>query len=151
MTYIPTALSSREDQALRRYAMGRVVVEAGALLGHSTIQLARTAKRVTSIDRHSGYTYWPNDTLRSFNRNMEVAGVANRVQSIVGDFSLLAHFPAHFARRPQFSDAEKAEIARLYLRERVKQTELARELGVPQGSISRIIASTHLSRGLANE
>lgn len=97
MTYIPTALSSREDQALRRYAMGRVVVEAGALLGHSTIQLARTAKRVTSIDRHSGYTYWPNDTLRSFNRNMEVAGVANRVQSIVGDFSLLAHFPAHFA------------------------------------------------------
>lgn len=94
---IPTALSRREDKALQRYAANRMVVEAGALLGHSTIQLAQTAKRVVSIDRHSGYQYWPNDTLRMFKRNLDVSGVAKKVQWVVGDFSLMRNYPADFA------------------------------------------------------
>lgn len=97
MTYIPTALSKREDLALQRYAAGKRVVEAGALLGHSTIQLALTAAHVTSIDRHSGYQYRPNDTLRQFKRNLDVSGVAQKVTWVVGDFSLLASYPADFA------------------------------------------------------
>lgn len=48
------------------------------------------------------------------------------------------------ARRPRFTDAEKAEITRLCLRERVKQTYLSRLLGCGQGTISRIVASTPL-------
>jgi hypothetical protein len=97
MTYIPTALSRREDQLLQRYAKDRIVVEAGALLGHSTIQLARTAKHVTSIDRHTGYDYWANDTYRLFRRNLEVTHTHNRVRSVVGDVALLADYPADFA------------------------------------------------------
>lgn len=97
MTYIPTALSTREDMALQRYARGRTVVETGALLGHSTIQLAKTADRVVSIDRHSGYQYWPNDTLRLFKRNLDVSGVSKKVQGVVGDFSLMRQYPAEFA------------------------------------------------------
>lgn len=43
-------------------------------------------------------------------------------------------------RVPRFTEAEKAEIARLHLKERVKQTYLARWLGCRQGTISRIVA-----------
>jgi hypothetical protein len=96
MTYIPTALSRREDQLLQRYAKDRIVVEAGALLGHSTIQLARTAKHVTSIDRHTGYDYWANDTYRLFMRNLEVMGVSQKVQGVIGDCTLLERYPADF-------------------------------------------------------
>lgn len=96
-TYIPTALTRREDLLLQKYARDRRVVEAGALLGHSTIQLAQTARTVVSIDRHSGYRYWPNDTFRMFLRNLEVMGIARRVTPIVGDFSLLSRYPADFA------------------------------------------------------
>jgi hypothetical protein len=95
--YIPTALSKREDAVLQHYARDKTVVEAGALLGHSTIQLASVAKRVISIDRHCGYQYWPNDTLRMFKRNLEVTGVARKVQWIVGDCHLLANYRADFA------------------------------------------------------
>lgn len=59
--YVPTALSLREDACLRHYARGRRVTEAGALLGHSTIQLAQTARGVVSIDRHTGYDKLPNN------------------------------------------------------------------------------------------
>lgn len=97
MTYIPTALSAREDAALRKYAAHRKVVEAGALLGHSTIQLAGTADQVISIDRHTGYDHWRNDTFRQFRRNLEVAGVSNRVIPVIGDASLLADYSADFA------------------------------------------------------
>jgi len=40
---VPTALSSREIRALQDLARGRKVVEAGALLGGSTIIMARVA------------------------------------------------------------------------------------------------------------
>lgn len=95
--YIPTALSAREDALLQRYAAGRRVVEAGALLGHSTIQLARTATEVISIDRHTGYDGRPNDTQRQFMRNIQVAGVAKRIRPVVGSYSYMLLHPADFA------------------------------------------------------
>lgn len=94
--YIPTALTQRESYALRRYAKDRTVVEAGALLGYSTIQLASTARLVTSIDRHTGYDGKPNDTYRQYRRNLDVAGLTKRVTPIVGDCSLLNTYPADF-------------------------------------------------------
>lgn len=96
MTYIPTALSPREDALLRKYAANRRVTEAGALLGHSTVQLAQTADRVVSIDRHTGYQHWRNNTLRQFYRNLEVTGVSGRVQPVVADFAVMELFPADF-------------------------------------------------------
>lgn len=95
--YIPTALSAREATALSRYAKGKIVTEAGALLGFSTIQLAKTAKHVTSIDRHTGYNYWKNDTLKQFCRNLGVSGVEGKVAAIEGDFSIMVGYPADFA------------------------------------------------------
>lgn len=95
--YIPTAVSVREGALLQKYAARGFVVETGALLGYSTIQLARTADRVISIDRHSGYTHWRNDTLRQFQRNLDVCGVSQRVTPVVGDFSLMAGYAADFA------------------------------------------------------
>lgn len=83
--YIPSAVSKREARVLQQRAAGRDVVEVGSLLGFSTIQLARAARSVVSIDRHTGYTHWKNDTLRQFRRNIEVAGIAKRVRLIVGD------------------------------------------------------------------
>lgn len=76
---IPTALSDREVVALKRMAGGMRVAEAGALLGHSTLQLARVASLVVSIDRHEGYG---PSTLRSFMSNVEGAG---NIIPIVGD------------------------------------------------------------------
>lgn len=40
----------------------------------------------------------------------------------------------------KFTPEEEAEICRLYLRERVKQSELARLLNTSQGNISRIVS-----------
>jgi hypothetical protein len=96
MTYIPTALSAREDECLRRHADHRYVVEVGALLGHSTIQLAQTADHVVSIDRHCGYQHWRNDTLRQFLRNLAVTGVARKVTPVVADFSAMKQYAAAF-------------------------------------------------------
>jgi predicted O-methyltransferase YrrM len=76
---IPTALSTREVDALSKMAKGMRVAEAGALLGYSTLQLAKVASLVVSIDRHEGYG---PSTLRSFMSNVE--GVSN-VVPIVGD------------------------------------------------------------------
>jgi hypothetical protein len=52
---IQTALSNSECTLLRRIAAGRRVVEAGALLGFSTVLLASVAASVVSIDRHEDY------------------------------------------------------------------------------------------------
>jgi len=94
--YIPTAVSRREGLALQHWAKDKNVVEAGSLLGYSTIQLAQTANFVVSIDHHKGYQFWHNATYRQFRRNLEVAGVAQRVAAVMGDYSLLKHYPADF-------------------------------------------------------
>lgn len=92
---VPTALSSREVRALQDLARGRKVVEAGALLGGSTIIMARVAREVVSIDRHEGYTA---PTLRQFMSNMDRAGVSNVVRPVVGNaHELLDKHPAELA------------------------------------------------------
>lgn len=95
--YIPTALSRREVDVLRKYGKDQDVTEAGSLLGFSTIKLAEVARRVTSIDRHCGYERQPNSTLRQFKRNLQVAGVYGRTVVVVGAANVwLNSFPAAF-------------------------------------------------------
>ena len=97
MNRIPSALTAREDAALRRWSYQRIVTEAGALLGHSTVEIARTARMVTSIDRHAGYDGIPNDTLRLFQRNIEVADITIPIVCVVGDaIAELPKYPANF-------------------------------------------------------
>lgn len=64
---IPCALSNPERRLLAELADGRVVVEAGALLGGSTVHLAQSAAWVVSIDRHEGYT---GDTWAQYRTNL---------------------------------------------------------------------------------
>lgn len=90
MTGVPTAISKREAACLQRWARDRIVIEAGALLGYSTIKMARTATRVVSIDRHSGYS---GETERRFRSNLQRFIVPHRHAAVdvkVGDcFELL--------------------------------------------------------------
>jgi protein-L-isoaspartate O-methyltransferase len=84
---IPTALSLPEARELARLAEGRRVVEAGALLGFSTVVLARAAASVVSVDRHEGYDA---PTLGKFLRNLDRFGVQGRVEVRVGGIDLLS-------------------------------------------------------------
>lgn len=94
MIYIPSALSERECYALAELARNRSVVEVGSLLGRSTLALAKTARHVTAVDRHTGYDGWRNDTLRQFQRNLDVGGVAQKTLVVVDDFRRLRDFAA---------------------------------------------------------
>lgn len=79
---VPSALSPAEVRVLQQLARDRKVVEAGALLGYSTIKLAEVARSVVSIDKHCGYT---GPTYRRYMSNLERAGVGGKVAAIVGD------------------------------------------------------------------
>lgn len=91
---IPCALSARERAALRRWTQHKIVAEAGALLGGSTVELARAARHVISIDRHEGYTL---PTYRQFRANLDRYGAYN-VTPIQGDaLSILPSVEAEVA------------------------------------------------------
>lgn len=90
MFAIPTALSLREAQRLQHYARDRYVLEVGALLGFSTVVMARVARQVLSIDRHTGYDKLPNDTYKQFRRNLEVYNVRGKVVPVLGDFRVMS-------------------------------------------------------------
>jgi len=84
---IPTALTVAETLFLRNVARGRLVYEAGALLGHSTVALAQTAKRVVSVDPHTGYPRRrPTPTWRWFLANLISNGVMEKVHAIRSTF-----------------------------------------------------------------
>ena len=68
---IPTALSKAETHLLRQVARNRLVVEAGALLGYSTFNLATTALRVETVDRFEGYG---TPTYNRFMSNLDIYG-----------------------------------------------------------------------------
>jgi len=54
---IPTALSFNETILIKNLSRNKKVLEIGSLLGYSTINMAKEAKAVTSIDPHEGYPY----------------------------------------------------------------------------------------------
>lgn len=82
-TAIPSALTYRESLALAALAAGKRVLEVGALLGYSTVLMARTARVVHSVDPHEGYPHNdPKPTLAPFMEN--IAPVRNKVVVHVG-------------------------------------------------------------------
>jgi len=82
---IPTALTVGETKLLQSIAAGKSVIEAGSLLGYSTVAMARRARQVHAIDPHDGYpAFAPRPTLDVFLRNIRRHGVTERVVPVVG-------------------------------------------------------------------
>lgn len=84
---IPTALSPAEARELRSFAEGMRVIEAGALLGFSTLLMAETAAKVISIDRHEGYG---PSTLSAFLSNIE--GRGEKIIPVIADVRSIIPF-----------------------------------------------------------
>lgn len=85
MIDIPTAVTNAEAVELSSLASGKTVLEAGALLGHSTVTLALTAKHVVSVDPHEGYPeHDPRPTLQPFLDNLTRCGVRDKVTVCIG-------------------------------------------------------------------
>lgn len=80
---IPTALTRDESALLQAIAEGNRVLEIGALLGYSTVTLARTARWVVSVDPHEGYpAHDPRPTLDTYLENLRRNAVTNVVPVI---------------------------------------------------------------------
>ena len=80
---IPTALTRDESALLQEIAEGNRVLEIGALLGYSTVTLARTARWVVSVDPHEGYpAHDPRPTLDTYLENLRRNAVTNVVPVI---------------------------------------------------------------------
>lgn len=79
----------REDErlALRRWSFGRNVLEMGCFEGLSTINIAATAYRVTSVDSFDGRGTPEIPVRERFEANLQEAGVREKVQVIPGVFS----------------------------------------------------------------
>lgn len=87
MIDIPTAVTQAEQDFLSDIANDKIVYEAGALLGASTIALAKHARLVVSVDPHEGYPATdPGSTWGLFKSNLTIAGVINRVQAVRAKF-----------------------------------------------------------------
>lgn len=80
LPFIPTAISPREARFMQQIADDREVIEYGALLGFSTVVLARAAATLVSVDRHDGYS---GETLRPYLSNLDRYGV--RVTAVQDD------------------------------------------------------------------
>lgn len=78
---IPTAISPREASFMEALARNKIVVEFGALLGFSTVVLAKAASWLVSVDRHKDYS---GPTYKAFMSNLERYRVTN-VDVYVGD------------------------------------------------------------------
>lgn len=75
---IPTALSFNETVLLKRLSRNKKALEIGSLLGYSTINIAKKAKTVTSIDPHEGYPYkGAETTIFRFKQNLTRHNINN--------------------------------------------------------------------------
>lgn len=80
-------MSDLESQALAEVCRDKVVLELGAYKGRSTVCIAQVAKKVVSVDRHTGDTHTHSaDTLPEYLRN--IADYPN-VVPVIADFKLL--------------------------------------------------------------
>lgn len=97
---IPTAISPREARFMEELARGKGVIEFGALLGYSTIILARVARHLVSIDLHSGYLDPAHTTYKQFRANLSrylpdlhfpsiIQGDALKYAPLLGDLAFI--------------------------------------------------------------
>jgi predicted O-methyltransferase YrrM len=96
-------LTEEEGTILRSYAVGARVLELGSFLGRSTVCMAQVASHLVSIDRHEGDGHTgPADTLAGFLKNLEAAGVKDRVEHIV---MAIEDIPPRIPKQPDFDMA----------------------------------------------
>lgn len=82
---IPTSMSDEEVARLVELASGKVVLEVGSYLGHSTVAMAQVAERVHAVDWHRGDEHaGTEETVHPFLDNLEAHGVRDRVIAHVG-------------------------------------------------------------------
>lgn len=82
---IPTSLLAVEAEELARLAESRRVLEVGSAYGFSAVTMALAgATHVTAVDNHAGDT-WLGDTRTVLQRNLDTAGVADRVTVVEAD------------------------------------------------------------------
>lgn len=105
---IPTALTLSEMLLLQRLAWDRVVFEAGALLGYSTVTLSHVARHVTSVDPHRNYPVAGASTYAPFKHNLNTFGKAERVSVIVAPFQSVTMEGAQLAFADLTGDGELA-------------------------------------------
>lgn len=75
---IPTALSLSETVLLKNLSRNKDVLEIGSLLGYSTVNIAKEAHTVTSIDPHEGYPYeGAESTIDKFKGNLNRYNIRN--------------------------------------------------------------------------
>jgi len=90
---IPTALTKAESIALEMLAIDNRVLEVGALLGYSTVVMARVACQVVSVDPHQGYPERdPKPTLDEYLNNLERYGVIEKVVPVIGTIEKAGEF-----------------------------------------------------------
>jgi Methyltransferase domain len=81
---IPTALTRAESEAIEELANDCFVLEAGALLGYSTVVMARVAAHVVSVDPHDDYPAAdPRPTFDQYQDNIERFDVEFRVTTVL--------------------------------------------------------------------
>ena len=79
VTPIATSVLEAEAAELASLAEGRRVLEIGSAHGFSAVTMALAgAEHVTAIDNHAGNT-WLGDTRAIMQRNLDAAGVADKV------------------------------------------------------------------------
>jgi Methyltransferase domain len=78
-----------ECDLLAEWARGKLILELGTFLGRSTVAMARTAKRVVTVDHFSGSPlenwYEPGDYLPQTRDNLRRYGVERNVTVIATD------------------------------------------------------------------
>jgi predicted O-methyltransferase YrrM len=85
--YPPCLMSPRETAELVKLADAKRVLELGTWHGYTTIAMARVAVVTWTVDHHGGdVTMGEAATLDHYLVNVELAGVGNRIVTIVGRF-----------------------------------------------------------------
>lgn len=93
MTNPPACLMSpRETEQLRQMARGKLVLELGTWYGETTIELARVATRVWTVDHHQGDAHLgAHFTWAPYLAHLHNEGLQDRVVSVVGRFKDVLH------------------------------------------------------------
>lgn len=91
MSQLPASLmTAAEADLLVDLAGDKVVLEMGAWEGAQTIRMAKVCRRIWSVDRHTGDVHTgPADTLPTYIRQLEYAGVRHKVMVLAGDFDVM--------------------------------------------------------------
>ena len=85
-------LTPQQGEILQALADGRTVLDLGTHRGRSAVCMARTAKRITTIDHHHGDDETGHEeTLNDFLANIKRHGCESKIEPIISDFDDLGN------------------------------------------------------------